>query len=413
MAKKLVVEEYEANVATGVEAEELEGEALVRPYDPKKIRVDPKTFSLRQIVDMIKDGDLDLAPDIQRKRVWKMREKSRLIESILLRIPLPAFYFSAEPDGLLRVVDGLQRLSTVDDFVKGAFSLTDLEYLSEEVRDATFGTLDSAWTRRMEQTQIFANVIDPQTPTKVKFDIFKRLNTGGSPLNAQEIRHCMSGQRCRDFLKACTGGFYVAETDEWLSFADYQVTKGVLPKKVYEKSLAAAGAFYNATHGAMWDHVRMADREVILRFAAFRMLGADLDQYGPRTAMDDFLTDAVQKIDAELSDKALGDLATDLERAMLNACEFFDQHAFRKWPEDDDRMNPINRALFESWSVPLADRDSGSVKAGQRKKIVAAMRHDMATNGEYIDAISAGTGDHLKVKLRFERAREILAMYAS
>ena len=299
MAKKQVVEEYEDNVATGVEAEDVEGQALDRPYDPKKIRVDPKTFSLRQIVDMIKDGDLDLAPDFQRKRVWKMREKSRLIESILLRIPLPAFYFSAEGDGLLRVVDGLQRLSTVDDFVKGAFALTDLEYLSNDVAGATFSDLDSAWTRRIHQTQIFANVIDPQTPTKVKFDIFKRLNTGGSPLNAQEIRHCMSGQRCRDFLKACTGGFYVAESEAWLPFADYQAGKGVLPRKVYEKALGAADAFYNATHGAMWDHVRMADREIVLRFAAFRMLGPDLDQYGPSTAMDDFLTDAVEKIDAE------------------------------------------------------------------------------------------------------------------
>ena len=411
MAKNQVVEEYEENEATGVEAEDSEAYVPDQPYDSKKIRVDPKTFSLRQIVDMIKDGDLDLAPDFQRKKVWKMREKSRLIESILLRIPLPAFYFSAEGDGLLRVVDGLQRLSTVDDFVKGAFALTDLEYLGEELNTKTFGQLDSTWTRRIHQTQIFANVIDPQTPTKVKFDIFKRLNTGGSPLNAQEIRHCMSGQRCRDFLKACTGGFYVKETDAWLPFADYQAAKGVLPKKVYEKALAAAAAFGEATNWKMWDHVRMADREVILRFAAFRMLWPDLDQYAPSAVMDDFLTEAVQKIDAQLSEDALADLAAELEQAMVNARELFGEHAFRKWPADDDRINPINRALFESWSVALADHSIDAVKPAQRKKITAALRQEMATNGSYVDAISAGTGDRLKVKLRFELARDILARH--
>lgn len=407
-AKNQVIEEYEDNEATGVEAEDAAGPSLDQPYDATKIRVDPKTFSLRQIIDMIKDGDLDLAPDFQRKKVWKMREKSRLIESILLRIPLPAFYFSADNDGLLRVVDGLQRLSTVDDFVKGAFALTDLEYLRDGVLGRKFSELDTTWTRRIHQTQIFANVIDPQTPTKVKFDIFKRLNTGGSPLNAQEIRHCMSGQRCRDFLKACTGGYYKAESNEWLLFADYQAAKGVHTKAVYEKSLAAAEAFGQATNWAMWDHVRMADREVILRFAAFRLISTNLEEYGPGTAMDDFLTEATEKIDDGLSDRDLGNLAVDLERAMWNAREIFGDHAFRKWPLGDERMNPINRALFESWSVALADYTLDAVKP-HKKKIVQAARREMAENGAYVDAISAGTGDRLKVRLRFETARNILA----
>lgn len=407
--KDHVVEEYEDNEATGVEVEDSEGSSVDRPYDPTKIRVDPKTFSLRQIVDMIKDGDLDLAPDFQRKKVWKTREKSRLIESILLRIPLPAFYFSADSDGLLRVVDGLQRLSTVDDFVNGAFALTDLEYLGDGVRGKTYAELDATWTRRIHQTQIFSNVIDPQTPTKVKFDIFKRLNTGGSPLNAQEIRHCMSGQRCRDFLKASTGGYYLAEKDQWLSFAEYQAANGLLPEPVYEAALAAATAFGDATNWAMWDHVRMADREVVLRFAAFRLIYADLEQYGPSTAMDDFLTEATEKIDAQLSDEELTNLAKDLERAMRNALEIFGDHGFRKWPTGDDtRMNPINRALFESWAVALADYTLDAIKPSSAR-IAKAVRKAMATNVEYVDAVSSGTGDRVKVHVRFELAREILA----
>lgn len=412
MAK--IIEEYEENDPTGVEYEEADGTNTDKPYDPTKIRVDPKTFSLRQIVDMIDDGDLDLAPDFQRNKVWKMREKSRLIESILLRIPLPAFYFSADNDGLLRVVDGLQRLSTVHDFVNSKFALTDLEYLGDGVlgrtftpRDDTEG-LDPAWTRRIHQTQIFANVIDPQTPPRVKFDIFKRLNTGGSPLNAQEIRHCMSGQRCRDFLKACAEGYWIND-DEQKAFDAYKASKGVLAKNVYTKAIEANLAFGQATGWKLYNHVRMADREIVLRFIAFRLAGPDLENYGPSTAMDDFLTESTQIISSEqdLPDKDLAALATDLGRAMGNAYEIFGEHAFRKWPLDRDDKNPINRALFESWSAALADYDLDTIRS-KKKKIVNAARKEMTNDSAYIDAISTGTGDHAKVKLRFEIARDIL-----
>lgn len=410
--KRKIIEEYDANEATGVEEEDADGGGQ-SPYDPAKIRVDPKTFSLRQIIDMIDDGDLDLAPDFQRRKVWRAREKSRLIESILLRIPLPAFYFSADPDGRLRVVDGLQRLSTVHEFVKGGedgeggFVLDHLEYLADGVTKKRFFELEATWTRRIHQTQIFVNVIDPQTPTQVKFDIFKRLNTGGTPLNGQEIRHCMSGAKSREFLKACTGGYFL-QSGEQLDYSDYKEKDGVLAEGVYKKANAASVPFHEATNGAMRDHVRMADREVVLRFAAFRLLGDKLDDgYGPKTAMDDFLTDATEKIDL-LKDRRLAELARDLERAMFNAKALFGYHAFRKWPQNVEDVNPINRALFESWSVALADYEWDAL-APCATKIVKAARKRMTSDDAYLDAISAGTGDHGRVKLRFEVARNILA----
>jgi hypothetical protein len=82
------------------------------------------------------------------------------------------------------------------------FPLNGLEYLQNELGEKTFQKIDSpVWLRRINNTQIVANVIDPQTPHRVKFDIFKRINTGGSPLSAQEIRHCLSKTQSRSFLK--------------------------------------------------------------------------------------------------------------------------------------------------------------------------------------------------------------------
>jgi Protein of unknown function DUF262 len=108
MSTSAIHEEYFENEPTGVEAEEDDDAFAIRePWNPDDIRVASQPFSLRNILDMIDDKDLDLAPDFQRQRVWNPRQKPSLIESVLLRIPLPAFYFAEEKGGLLRVVDGL------------------------------------------------------------------------------------------------------------------------------------------------------------------------------------------------------------------------------------------------------------------------------------------------------------------
>lgn len=163
----VVREEYFENQPTGVEAEDGGDEQeITRPWDPDTIRVSTKQFSLRNILDLIDDGDLELAPDFQRRKVWKPGQKSRLIESILLQIPLPAFYFAEDANGMIRVVDGLQRLSTVHDFVRGgkdAFALTNLEYISTAQRKR-FVDLSASLQRRINNAQIVVHVIDPTTP---------------------------------------------------------------------------------------------------------------------------------------------------------------------------------------------------------------------------------------------------------
>jgi len=384
MSPKLgeIIEEIEDHKKTGVEFETLydaEEESINSPWDPSLIRVDAKVFSLRNILDMIDEGDLELAPDFQRRNVWNPKQRSRLVESVLLRIPLPAFYFSADEDGKMLVVDGLQRLSAIYDFVRSQsdnkrYKIDKLEYLQNEVGKKYFKELEGTlWARRIYSTQIIANVVDPQTPAQVKFDIFKRINTGGSPLNAQEIRHCMSKNRSRNFLKR----------------------------------LASTEIFNEATNHNLLDQIRMVDREVILRFCAFRLIESIEQDYTPMDTMDAFLTEMTRKIDFEVTDKQLEQLAKDFDLAMFNANKIFGQRAFRKWPKDNNKAYPINRALFETWGNALADYDWETLKP-HRGNIVRVAREMMLNDNEFLSAISTSTSTASKVNFRFTKVRKIL-----
>lgn len=374
-------EEFFDNQPTDVEVEETESAreegAATKPWDPSKIRISTKPFSLRQIVDMIDDHDIDLAPDFQRLFVWKAKQRSRLIESILLGIPLPAFYFSQDFNGTMQVVDGVQRLTTIHRFAKKGEILQDLEHL-KDLDAKTFEGLEASYRRRFQQTQILVNVIEPQTPDDVKFDVFRRINTGGSPLTAQEIRHCMSRGRCRDFLKR----------------------------------LVDLPSFHSATANAFKSERRMADREVVLRFLAFRHLGGDLQAYREFMSLDSFLLDFTRQVDGVhvdkpgITDDGLERLAADFERAMQSAKVVFGNAAFRKYPARATRRGPINRALFESWSVALADHEPETLRP-HAAMIVKQARKRME-DYDYNAATTQGTGDFRKVDLRFGVARELL-----
>jgi hypothetical protein len=371
-----VVEEYDGNQGLNVEAESTEVfHDIDRPWNPESIRVSTKSFSLRNMLDAIAEDSLDLAPDFQRLQVWSITQKAQLIESILLQIPLPAFYFAEDLDGTLRVVDGVQRLSTINDFVRGGdqggFALRGLEYLANAV-GMRFEDLPTLWQRRIYNTQIVAHVIDPSTPPPVMYDIFRRINTGGTPLNAQEIRHCMSKPRSRGFLKRLT------ELDE----------------------------FDTATSGLLRHQRRMIDREVALRFCAFWL--SDPLRYDYST-IDEFLWDATELIDdpRRISDEELRELQVSFELGLRNAHRIFGPHAYRKWPESDDRLKPFNRALFESWTVELA-RISERSALKCREEISSDARMRMTVDTDYISSITASTGDPRRVHERFRTARSII-----
>ncbi len=381
--KIIIPTEYIDNESTDIELEEDEGKiGAPRPYDPDKIRVDTNQFSLRNVLDMIDDREVDLAPDFQRNQVWKSEQKSRLVESVLLRIPLPAFYFSSDRRGRMQVVDGVQRLTTLHQFVrdKNSFPLSNLEYLDDQLHGKRFSDLDTEWVARINRTQLTVNVIDPQTPPRVKFDIFKRLNTGGAPLTAQEIRHCMSQNTSRSLLKK------------------------IVESPVFARALPAQ----------IVNHRRMANREMVLRAAGFWLLEGDElgnsrytgKRFKDYESLDNFLNDVTEIIDEKLTESA----TTKLEMAMLsgidNTQRIFGDRAFRKWRQHEDYRYPVNKCLFEVWTVVLAGLEWNSIQP-RAKEIKAGFR-DLCMDADFENAISRGTSKPNSVEKRFSMVRALV-----
>jgi hypothetical protein len=349
-----------------------------KPWDPAKIRITTKNFSLREAVTQIEEGDLDLAPDFQRAFVWKERQQTRLIESIALGIPLPAFYFNQDKDGAFQVIDGVQRLTTVYRFFHDLHLLRsdDLQY-THDLGGRKFSELDAVVRRRIANTQIVAHVIEPQTPDELKYDIFYRVNTLGSPLTAQEIRHCMGKARSRDLLKR------------------------LVERESFDK--ATLRRFWD---GSIRDNRRMLDRELALRFCALR--STTIDEYRSFTSLDAFLLDFTRRIDGRpgsnaLSDEGIDDLEAAFERAMRNAHAVLGRFAFGRAPPSATKRAQLNRAVFEAQALALADLEPAEI-ADKCPQIEAALRQ-LFESRVYVDAVTVGTGAVEKVRVRLERTR--------
>ena len=173
-----VVEEEEVEEMT----DEINYTELIKPYDTTQIDISPKPLSLDMIISRLENEEIDLMPDFQRKAgLWSPEKKSQLIESLLLRIPLPAFYFDGSNNSKWVVIDGLQRLTALKEFFvddESKLRLQGLEFL-KELEGATIDDMPRAYVRRMKETQVITYIINPGAPINLKYNIFKRINTGG------------------------------------------------------------------------------------------------------------------------------------------------------------------------------------------------------------------------------------------
>ncbi|MFH9734108.1 DUF262 domain-containing protein [Streptomyces sp. NPDC017260] len=356
------------------EAEDVVIEQITSPFDPEHIDIDTRTTTVDLLLSRLRNEMIDLAPDFQRKAgIWTDGKQSRLIESLLLRIPIPSFYAAEKKDGSWAIVDGIQRLTSIARFLEpeavGAdpLKLTGLEYL-RNFEGTGFANLSGKLQIRLRETEVVVHVIRRGTPEPVMFNVFARINTGGEPLTRQEIRHALIAGRARTLLAE------LAETEEFRRATGYSVVGD-----------------------------RMADREMVLRFLAFRMTSPHAYKPGD---FDAFLAEAMHQVN-RLDSQEENRLRTEFLTAMQAAEEIFGHHAFRKYRRNQQRKSPINKALFETVAVNLASLADNDREALRRTDALGAFA-ELMEDAEFERAISVGTGDARKVRKRFDAVKELL-----
>ncbi|MDR1556558.1 MAG: DUF262 domain-containing protein [Tannerellaceae bacterium] len=361
---------------SGTELTEQNNGRVINPYNPDDIKVSSKQFSIKLIKEMADNADLILNPDFQRHTVWDRRRRSLLIESILLRIPLPMFYFSEDKEGKLTVIDGLQRLTAINDFMDNKFPLKNLEYLQDSCEGKYYRTLEPKYARWFNLTQLSGNVIDPSSPYKVKYDIFRRINTGGKPLNNQEIRNCLAGKGLRQTLR----------------------------------NMASLQEFKKATDGSI-QSIRMEDEEMALRFILFRRLNKKTEEY------TGYMDLSLDKLTEDLQKSATDDLAHYIKEfsiAMNNADYLFgSRYAFRKVRLKDTEPKAykqlINKALFVSWSVLLADYETERMqKKNKKASLLKPLAETIESDAQLWSYLSYGTNGKANIQYAFSCADKII-----
>ena len=156
------------------------------PIDTLLIRKETRT--VYEVVRRINAGSFVLNPDFQRDFVWTIEKQSRLIESVVMRIPLPVFYLAEDSQGRTIVVDGLQRLSTFRDFLSNKLRLKLPK--QESLHKKRFEKLSAKLQNRVEDCNLELYIIDSKVPERAKLDIFERVNSG-EILTRQQMRNCL------------------------------------------------------------------------------------------------------------------------------------------------------------------------------------------------------------------------------
>lgn len=374
---------YKELEKTDVEYEETGTSQITHPFDPQDIKIIPETINLGAIIESLENNEIDLSPAFQRKSsLWNNLQKSRLIESLILGLPLPMFFFAketrqnadtGEKKTMWLVVDGLQRLCTVQEFViDKKFTLSNLEFLNDTHAGKSYNELTREEQRKIKGARVTTSMIEEGNPPLVKFIIFRRINTGGLTLNEQEIRHALNQGIPATFLS----------------------------------KLAISKEFIKATNNVIKTE-RMLDREFINRFIAFYLLGY---QSGYSGDIELFLANGLTSLN-DLSVSKLEEIENAFLRSMDFSYRIFEEDTFRK-PRtvESPKRKAISKAVFDTVSVNLAKLTIVELKKLEKNKILFLRKFKsiFINNSEFLDSVSNATGTPNHVYYRFNKIKEII-----
>ena len=383
-SKKLDKKKYEhiisiVDIENDSFQDELEGDSSIEPNSddssniyPAEVNIQRDMFSVRELKSDFEDKMLILAPDFQREFVWKLKQKSELIESILMGIPLPMIYFFEGENGVIQVVDGKQRLTTLFEFLNNKYPLSHTLSILKDLRGKKYKDLSPAQRAKIARYQFVVQTIIPPTPDKIKFDIFERVNRKGTILNNQEMRNALYYGESTNLLK---------KLSNYKSF-----------KKATDESVSPT---------------RMKDRYMILRFLAFylwkqkKLIVKDkIVEY--RSDIDEFLGNAMTFLN-HTTDEVREELSNVFDNSMKLSFKLRGENGFRI--PSSERKRPINMALMESLSYLYSQiYDFIEIDENRLNKKIDNLFEDK----KFLNSITQKVDSSNSVKERFDTMDNIL-----
>jgi hypothetical protein len=334
------------------------------PPAERKVVTQAYDLSIQTLSEQWANGLLIL-PEIQREYVWDDVRASRLLESVMLNIPIPVLYLAENEEARYEIIDGHQRIRSIVRFLNNEFVLTGIKVLSE-YRRRRFHELPEREQRFLKMRTLRAIIIAFESHPTMKFEIFERLNSGSIALNAQELRNSMY--------------------------------RGTLNRLLHE---LVTNPTFRRIVGGRTPRKRMVDEELLLRFFA---LHSGLEGYRP--PLKRFLNEFMMSM--RNADAAKLDFFRNLfERTIDRVHELIGDNAFRLTDVDGNALEkPVNRALFDSQMLAMSW--VGEPQTGTRAEVLrelATLYHDAM----FLDAIRRATGDRSRTRRRVNDMVQALA----
>ena len=328
------------------------------PIDDIMIRSESRT--VHDVNRRMQKDSFILDPDFQREFIWPEDKQSKLIESVIMRIPLPVFYLAENQEGKMIVVDGLQRLSTFRRFLNNQLRLK--LPARKELNVKRFCDLPPRLQNRVEDMNLSFYIIDSKAPERARLDIFERVNSG-EPLTRQQMWNSLYIGAATRFLR-----------DE------------------AKKSL-----FKDATGGSL-NRKKMRDREFVNRFCAFQIL--DYSTY--KDDMDEFLAECLIKMN-NLGEGQLEVMSDELRKGLSNNLFLFQKHAFRRHAPEQKYRSRLNASFWDVMSTGLSKYPEDLVQA--KANDVRTAVYELLENGDFDESIRYGPNSSGRVRHRFQVTR--------
>lgn len=345
-------------------------------------------YDLDTLFKRIDKKSIKLDPDYQRRHRWPVEVSSRLIESLILNIPIPVIFISQDVDvdsevegdvSRFTVIDGQQRLTAIYEFLKNDFSLEGLDTLSE-LNGSYYKQLPPFLVRRLEERTIRCMRVDSTLDPQVKFDIFERLNTGSVTLEPQELRNATARGPFNTLIK---------------KLARYPAFRSMIQVPVDDEDAALNTKVK-----------KMEDVELVLRFFALK----DGNYIELKKGFKDFLTKSQERFN-KLSSEELLESEQFFYKYMDFLYEFSGPIPFSKWKFENDEFKKVsnfNAAVFDAISIGILEFLKPDGIGRENEDVIRFLKNRRVVfkNKNFFSSVSGSVNDSSKVKFRIEYVRD-------